>query len=157
MEEIVHDREISNQINDSLSPLLKFLPVSNHDDLIYSYNYQRKCTYKVIQRTEKNSQGFFSSVNYLNWLYLSTNVAQYSHLTLTLLQMCSGTFQERSWTAFMLALMFKSQILILKFSENLFVWIPAGFETDLEQTTNALSVFFLSLKFTGPFGSQDFL
>lgn len=57
----------------------------------------------------------------------------------------------------MLAIMFKSQILILKFSENLFVWIPAGFETDLEQTTNALSVFFLSLKFTGPFGSQDFL
>lgn len=57
----------------------------------------------------------------------------------------------------MLAIMFKSQILILKFSENLFVWIPAGFESDLEQTTNALSVFFLSLKFTGPFGSQDFL
>lgn len=86
---------------------------------------------------------------------MSTNVAQYSHLTLTLLQMRSGTFQEHSTIAFMLDMMFKPRILILKISENLFVVIPTGFESDLKQTINALSFLFI-LKVTGPFGSQDF-
>lgn len=42
----------------------------------------------------------------------------------------------------MLDIMFKPRILILKISENLFVVIPTGFESDLRQTINALSFLF---------------
>lgn len=80
------------------------------------------------------SRGFFSAVNYLNYLYLSTNIAQCSHLTLMLLQSCLGAFQECSSIAFMLDIMFKPRILIWKISENLFVVFPTGFESDLEKT-----------------------
>jgi len=56
--------------------------------------------------------------------------------------MCSGTFQEHSSIAFMLDIMFKPWILILKISENLFVVIPTGFASDLKQTINDLSFLF---------------
>lgn len=56
--------------------------------------------------------------------------------------MGSGTFQERNSIAFMLDIMFKPRILILKISENLFIVFPTGFESDLNQTTNALSFLF---------------
>lgn len=116
--------------------------VSNYYDLISFQNNQRKCLHKIIQRTEKTQplhKAFFSSaVNYLNWLSLSANVAQCCHLTPTALQMCPGTFQECSTTAFMLDITSKHRILILKISENLFVVIPTDFESDLKQTINAL-------------------
>lgn len=100
-------------------------------------------------------QRCFSAVNYLNWLYLSTNVARYSRLTLTLLQICSGTFQKHSSFAFMLDIMFKPRILILKISGNLFVVIPRGFESDLRQTIKALSFLFYP-KSHGPLWIPDF-